>query len=248
MAYTATLSNRTLLDVRYSGFYGNVTGLPSDPNQPRSQPRILDGSTGNISGGNYYWYQYDANRTTATAKLSHHADRFLGAEQDFHFGVQYNQAGVSGVYGYNDFIYTYLDGGQVLGYGNVRQPFSYAAQIRNIGAFVDDSIRLGDRLTLNVGVRADYSKAFAPQQDELDDNAQPTGKTFPRTDFFNWNSISPRLGLNWKLTSSGKTIIKTHWGRYHPQISTGEFANVIPNIKPSRAPTTRRPVRSRICS
>ena len=46
------------------------------------------------------------------------------------------------------------------GYGNVRQPFSYAAQIRNIGAFVDDSIRLGDRVTLNVGVRADYSNAL----------------------------------------------------------------------------------------
>ena len=231
VAYTATISNRTLLDVRYSGFYGTVTGLPSDPSQPLSQPRIFNGDNGTISGGNYYWYTYDANRTTATAKVSHHADQFLGAEQDFHFGVQYNQAGVSGVYGYNDFIYTYLDGGQVLGYGNVRQPFSYAAQIRNIGFFVDDSIRLGDKLTLNIGVRTDYSKAFAPEQQELDDNAQPTGKTFPRADFFDWDSVSPRLGLNWKVNL--KTIVKTHWGRYHPQITTGEFANVIgPNIKP----------------
>jgi hypothetical protein len=233
VAYTATISNRTLLDVRYSGFYGSVTGYPSDPSQPLKQARILDGGTGNISGGNYYWYFYDANRTTATAKVSHHADQFLGAQQDFHFGVQYNQAGVAGVYGYNDFIYTYLSNGQQYGYGNVRQPFSYSAQIRNIGVFIDDSIRLGDRVTLNVGVRADYSKAFSPPQDELDDNAQPTGRTFPRADFFTWDSISPRLGVNWKLTSSGKTIVKTHWGRYHPQITTGEFANVIgPNIKP----------------
>ncbi len=232
VAYTATLSNQTVLDVRYSGFYGNVTGYPSDPNAPRSQPRIVNGETGNISGGNYYWYFYDAYRTTATGKVSHHADRFLGAEQDFHFGVQYNQAGVSGVYGYNDFIYTYLSGGKQYGYGNVRQPFSYAAQIRNIGAFIDDSIRLGN-VTLNLGVRVDYSKALAPEQEELDDNANPTGRTFPRTEFFTWDSFSPRLGLNWKLTADGKTVIKTHWGRYHPQITTGEFANVIgPNIKP----------------
>jgi outer membrane receptor protein involved in Fe transport len=233
LAYTATLSSKTLLDVRYSGFYGSVTGYPSDPSQPLTQPRIFNGATGMISGGNYYWYQYDANRTTATAKLSHHADRFLGAEQDFHFGVQYNQAGVSGVYGYNDFIYTYLYNGQEYGYGNVRQTFSYSAQIRNIGAFIDDSIRLGDRVTLNLGVRADHSNAFSPEQQELDENAKPTGKTFPHADFFNWDSISPRLGLNWKVTGDGKTIIKTHWGRYHPQITTGEFANVIgPNIKP----------------
>ena len=45
--------------------------------------------------------------------------------------------------------------------------------------------------------------------------------------------MSPRLGLNFKLTGDGKTILKSHWGRYHPQITTGEFANIIgPNIKP----------------
>ena len=232
VAYTATLSNRTLLDVRYSGFYGGVTGYPSDPSQPLNQPRIYNGATGTISGGNYYWYYYDAQRTTATGKLSHHADQFLGAEQDFHFGVQYNSAGVSGVYGYNDFIYTYLSGGKLYGYGNVRQTFSYAATARNIGAFVDDTIRLG-RMTLNLGLRGDYSKAFAPAQQELDDNVKPTGKTFPRADFFTWQSVSPRVGANWKITGDGKTIVKAHWGRYHPQITTGEFANVIgPNVKP----------------
>jgi hypothetical protein len=233
LAYTATLSNRTLLDVRYSGFYGGVTGYPSDPNAPLSQTRIYHGDTGTITGGAYYWYFYDASRTTATAKLSHHADRFLGAQQDFHFGVQYNQAGVTGVYGYNDWIYEYTYGGQLGGYGKVRQTFSYAATARNMGAFIDDSIRLGDRLTLNLGARVDHSKAFSPVQDELDDNAKPTGRTFPKADFFTWDSVSPRVGLNWKLTGDGKTIVKSHWGRYHPQITTGEFANIIgPNVKP----------------
>jgi outer membrane receptor protein involved in Fe transport len=232
-AYTATLSNRTTLDLRYSGFYGSVTGYPTDPNAPLTEPRLYNGTTGKISGGHYYWYTYDADRTTVTGKITHHADEFLGASQDFHFGVQYNQAGVSGIYGYNDWIYTYTDGGQTLGYGNVRQPFSYGARIRNIGAFVDDNVRIGDRLTLNLGVRVDYSKAFSPEQQELDDNAQPTGTTFPRMDHFTWSSISPRLGINWKVTADGKTVVKSHWGRYHPQITTGEFANVIgPSIKP----------------
>jgi hypothetical protein len=233
VSYTTTLSDKTLLDVRYSGFYGNVTGYPSDPSLPLDLPRIYDADTNTISGGNYYWYFYDAYRTTATAKLSRHAARFLGGEADFHFGVQYNQAGVSGVYGYNDFIYTYLVDGQPYGYGNVRQPFSYAAQIRNLGGFVDSTIRASDRVTFNLGLRGDYSKALAPEQEELDDNAEPTGRTFPRTDFFTWNTISPRLGVNIKLTSSGRSVLKSHWGRYHPQITTGEFANVIgPNIKP----------------
>jgi len=232
VAYTATLSNKTLLDVRYSGFYGGVSGYPSDPSQPLSQARIYNGETGQISGANYYWYTYDASRTTVTGKLSHHADRFLGAEQDFHFGVQYNEAGVNGIYGLNDFIYTYLSGGKVYGYGTVRQVFSYAGTARNVGAYVDDAVRLG-RMTLNLGVRIDHSHAFSPAQDELDDNAKPTGKTFPRADYYTWNTVSPRLGANFKLTGDGKTVFKTHWGRYHPQITTGEFANIVgPNVKP----------------
>jgi len=232
LSYTATLSNKTLLDVRYSGFYGSTTGYPSDPSQPLSQPRFYNNITGIISGANYYWYAYDVTRTTVTGKLSHHADRFLGAEQDFHFGVQYNQAGVSGVYGLNDFIYTYLYDGVPYGYQNVRQPFSYAGTSRNIGGFVDDAVRVG-RLTLNLGVRYDYSHAFTPAQDELDANANPTGKTFPRQDWFTWNSVSPRFGANFKVTADGRTVLKTHWGRYHPQITTGEFANIVgPNIKP----------------
>lgn len=232
-SYTAVLSNRTTLDVRYSGFYGGVSGFPTDPDAPLSEARISDGVTGLISGGHYYWYTYDASRTTATAKVSHHADDFLSTDHDFHFGIQYNQAGVSGIYGLNDFIYTYLSNGQIYGYADVRQPFSYGGQARNIGVFVDDNIRVNDRLAVNVGVRADHSKAYSPSQDELDADARPTGRTFPRVDHYTWKNISPRLGLNWKVTSDGKTVVKTHWGRYHPQISTGEFANIIgPNVKP----------------
>ena len=53
-------------------------------------------------------------------------------------------------------------------------------------------------------------------------------------DHYTWSNFSPRLGLNWKLTADGKTVLKVHAGRYHPQITTGEFANVIgPSIKPS---------------
>jgi hypothetical protein len=86
---------------------------------------------------------------------------------------------------------------------------------------------------LNLGLRADHSSAFAPAQEELDDDANPTGRTFPHADFYTVNSVSPRVGMNWKVTGDGKTIVKAHWGRYHPQITTGEFANMIgPNVKP----------------
>ncbi len=233
VAYTGTLSNSTILDVRYSGFYGNVNEYPTDPSAPRDQRRFNDFDTGLITGGHYYWYDYDSRRTTLTAKLSHHADDFLGGDHDFRFGVQYNNARVTGIYGYNDTVFSYTYYGYKYSYGYERQLFSYSGVARNIGSFVDDNFRVNDRLTLNLGLRYDYSKAFAPEQDELDENKDPTGTTFPHFDHFTWNNVSPRLGFNWKLTADGKTVVKAHYGRYHPQITTGEFTNVLgPSIKP----------------
>ncbi len=233
VAYTATLSNRTTLDVRYSGFYGNVNEYPTDPDATRDQQRFYDFDTGLITGGHYYWYDYDARRTTLTAKISHHADDFLGGDHDFRFGVQYNNAAVTGIYGYNDAVFSYTYYGYQYSYGYDRQLFSYSGTARNIGAFADDSFRVNDRLTLNAGLRYDYSKAFSPEQNELDEDKNPTGVVFPRADHFTWNSVSPRLGLNWKLTADGKTVLKAHYGRYHPQITTGEFTNVLgPSTKP----------------
>ena len=79
LAYTGVLSQKTVLDVRYSGFYGEVSIGPTDPNQPRDLTHFIDSDTGVISGGHYYWYELEPKRNTVTAKVSHLADQFLGA-------------------------------------------------------------------------------------------------------------------------------------------------------------------------
>jgi outer membrane receptor protein involved in Fe transport len=234
LAYTGVLSDKAVLDVRFSGFYGSVSGGPTDPNQPRDLSRFYDFDTGTISGGHYYWYEVDPRRTTATAKVSYLADNFLGSSHDFKFGVQYSGAVARGLYGYNDFVYTYTYNGYRYGYGYDRQPFSYSGNSRNIALFLDDTVKVNDRLSLNLGVRYDYNKAFSAVQDEVDEFGNPTGIQFPKTDFYTWNTTSPRLGFNWKLTADGRTVLKAHWGRYHRSVATGEYANVIgPSIKPT---------------
>jgi len=233
LAYTGVLSPKTVLDVRYSGFYGTVSGGPTNPNQPKDLTRFYDVDTGQISGGHYYWYELQPKRTTVTAKISHNADRFLGASHDFRFGVQYSTAVAKGIYGYNNFVYTYSLTNPGYGVGTERTPFSYSGNSRNIGVFVDDTVRVNSRLSLNLGLRYDHDKAYSAEQDELDANGNPTGKVFPETDFYTWTPWSPRLGFNLKLTADGRTVLKGHWGRYHRAVATGEYANVIgPNVKP----------------
>lgn len=233
VGYTGVLSERTVVEVRYSGFYGDVKQRPTDPNQPKDLDRFYDIDTGFISGGHYYWYDLAPQRTTVTAKVSHLADDFLGASHDFRFGVQYSTAQAGGIVGYNDYISIYSLTSPEYGYGTHYQDFSYSGNTHALGAFIDDTVRVSDRLSLNLGLRYDYQKAFSAANDQLDDNGNPTGTTFPKTDFFTWNTVSPRLGFNWKLTADGKTVVKGHYGRYYRAVATGEYANKIgPSITP----------------
>jgi outer membrane receptor protein involved in Fe transport len=235
VAYTGVLSERTVVDVRYSGFYGRVEGGPTDPGQQRDLDRFYDFDTGLTSGGWYYWYVTDpTKRQTVTAKVTHQADDFLASSHDFRFGVQYSDAVAKGLYGYNDFVYTYTYYGTKYGYGYDRQPFSYSGNARNFGVFFDDNIRVSDRFSLNVGLRFDRNKAFAAEQEEVDEFGNPTGTQFPQQDLFTWTHWSPRVGFNWKLTGDGRTVLKGFYGRYHRAVATGEYANVIgPSIKPT---------------
>jgi outer membrane receptor protein involved in Fe transport len=137
---------------------------------------------------------------------------------------------------YNDLIFTYSQTSPGYGYGYTYTPFTYSGNTRNVGAFFDDTVRISDRLSLNLGVRYDYNKAYSAEHDERDEFGNPTGTTFPRTDYFTWNTLSPRIGFNWKLTGDGRTVLKGHYGRYHRAVATGEYANKIgPSITPKLA-------------
>jgi outer membrane receptor protein involved in Fe transport len=103
--------------------------------------------------------------------------------------------------------------------------------MRNIGVFLDDTFRLNDRFTLNLGVRYDNSKGYFPEYDILDKQGNPTGQTTNAVDkLFDWNTISPRVGFNYKLTNDGRTVLRGHYGRYYRGIVTGEFAALTPSV------------------
>ena len=227
VTYTAVLSDKTYVEARYAGFYGHDLNKPNDGGN-RINRRFKDLDTGQITGGLYSWYDGKSNRTGLNAKVSHFADHFLGGSHDFKFGVQYTKGGGDYTNAYNDYIYTY---GGVPSYGYTQLPFKQNGQMKAIGAFFDDTYRLGTRLTINAGLRYDHSQASLPSAGILDAEGNSTGQTVPGIDdLFRWNVWSPRLGFTLRLTKDGRSVLKGHYGRYYRGIVTGEFDDAAPSV------------------
>ena len=118
-------------------------------------------------------------QTGMSGKVSHFADRFMGGSHDVKLGVQYSGGGRDAVTGMND--YAYIVAGKRT-YGYTRLPWHSGGLIRSIGTYADDTYRLGEALTLNLGLRYDHSKALYPSFPVLDASGNATGKSSASND------------------------------------------------------------------
>jgi len=228
--WTSVLSNKTFVEARYSGFYGIDHGDPLEADEPRVQPRFNDLDTGEITGGIYSWYDGNAWKSAVSGKVSHYADNFMGGSHDLKLGVQFDSGGSDYILGPNDYIYTY---GSTPAYGYTQLPWHQGGQKRSVGTYFDDTFRIGSRVTLNLGLRYDWSRASIRSYPVLDAQGEETGQfSEERPNLFTWNSVSPRVGIIWKLNESGRSMVKVHAGRYYGGVITGEFDNTTPSVTP----------------
>ena len=112
--------------------------------------------------------------------------------------------------------YTNTETGSGHTYVNQMESYDYLYQrydYSRISAYVQDTWSIGDKLTLNVGLRFDKESLSMPKEsDKRPDNLpKPDWQSKPDID---WSVISPRIGLTYDITGDGKTVVKASYGRY----------------------------------
>jgi hypothetical protein len=227
VVYTGVLTDKTLVEGRFSGFWLQASTDPNEDGQPQIQTRFEDQNTGLITGGISSYGENRSWRYGAQVKLSHYAENILGGSHDLKVGLQYSTNGAKNLVGNNDTILTYSQEPGRLSTGTTQLPFHRGTDARWWGTYVDDTYRFGDRTVVNLGLRYDYSVAGYQSFPFLDLNGNPTGEMSEANDHvYDYSVVSPRVGVNHRLFS--ETVVKAHYGRYYSAIER-DYAALVPS-------------------
>jgi len=226
-------------EASYSGYtgiddYESRIGSVEDGFIDYSPP---SGGPPRYSGGLYYPWAWDNRQDAFDVAMSTYADDFLGGDHDFKFGVGYATGeaeiqispGVEGRYLYR-YVYTYDYDyyGTIYSYDYeyfyrvTADAYFYGAENETISAYIDDSWRVTEKLTFNVGVRFDQINSDVPAYPRLDRFGNETGEIIPGIDNrIDWSHFSPRIGFAYQTGQNG--VLRGFYGKFYDSNVTGNW-------------------------
>jgi len=274
--YTQVLSDKTFYEIKYGGLFAFESGDPgSGRNSPAHFDSLTGyyfvgseygGELGSFEGLGVYTYRNHWKRSQLNGAVSHFADDFLGGDHEFKFGVQTRIASIDvvsaytgGAFYYDYGYYNYSDYDEY-GYGigpptgftpypygaYFQDAFHYGGDVKQLAFFVDDSWKVQDRITLNLGLRFDHltgsvpdfpeitlfnpdgslvdSSLYSPDNEGYTGWYRETGRTIPgRGQVVAFNNVTPRVGLTFRLDKEGKGVLRATWGRYYEDLLSSFF-------------------------
>jgi hypothetical protein len=216
-----TFTENTFAEVKLGYYY---SWYDQRPNKGKNVPEHYDYLTGKYSGNYYYWGESASSHYTGSAALTHHADDFIKGSHDFKVGVEFlsgfdnAKSGYTGGFRYTEnyygYSYVYYD------YRYMTLAYSYSYNLKakgwKVSAFAQDSWTIGDRVTINPGIRWSMQRGYLP-------NLKDDAFFKPR------NIIEPRIGLTFDIFGDHKTAFKAHYGRFHESFKTYFFNGADPS-------------------
>ena len=237
LSFQSIFSDRTFFEARYTGFKitenwlsetGSTESAYFDYSPPGGGPTLY-------WGGLWWPWNYDTGSDRVTAAVTHFADDWVAGDHDFKFGIQASKGkadtlvapSATNTYYYH-YTYNYDYDGTIYPYEYYYKvegrPYFYGNEQESVSAFVDDSWRVNDRLTFNLGLRYDYHKGIIPSYPRFDLNGDPTGVMIPGVDpLFTWKLFSPRIGFAYDVGGNGKTVIRGSFGVYYDGNVSGNW-------------------------
>jgi len=238
------------------------------------EPRIMWKSNPAQEITNARWNEtFDERRVRIGAYVTHFKDNFLGGDHEIKLGAEWEHFSVKrncwrtdnlSWWWWQDSPYYYgtrtWNGVPDVGYskiyfsltGETQEDTFYNDYGRRIGAFLQDNVTIGNRVTLNLGLRFDrvaghegagqVGVAGNPIAVHVGENyvrpyvAANSPETFPdginpyggmtSGEFNNvmvWTNLSPRIGITFDVFGDGKTVLKASYNRYTEFMMTQFF-------------------------
>ena len=195
----------TFSEVKYTGWWGFF-----DLN-PEVNESIHFDEHGGISGGQGWFYYADRDRNQVNAAITHYADKF--GRHDLKFGAEFERSKTRDRYGYTNGLSFYDYGG--VPYYAYSYGYDISGTNNRISLFAQDSWRIGNRVTVNLGLRGDMIRGSNPDVGNV----------------YSSNNWAPRLGLTWDLTGDNRTVAKASYGQYFEGAQTALFTRAVPGVQ-----------------
>jgi hypothetical protein len=199
-------------------------------------PAYQDLGNSVVSGGNRDGWFRTPERNQMLGSLSYFKDGW-GGSHNFKFGSEILHETFTDERGVG------VDGNvpgdvlHVLNNGNAAEVILFQTPSKSenglwtYSGYAQDTWRVNERLTLNIGLRFDRYTTFLPEQ-----SGPPVGRfttqqvDFPAIDnLLTWNLWAPRLGATYDLFGNGRTVAKFNFGRYWWNPGTSIATDTNPN-------------------
>ncbi len=222
LGLTHLIGTQTIVDLRWNRQFKEF--IHDQPNNPDAMVGLQDVATGLFSRGLTRRPDHPSCRCAwgAGANVSHFIES-EGSSHELKGGFYMDRPNSEKFFAYpngEDVNLQTFDGAPFrVTFDNL--PRVQRNGINRYAAFVQDQWTIGDRLTLNVGVRWENTEGWLPETSAGGGRWWPE-TTFPETrDVVNWNVVAPRIGVVYALGEEKRTSIKAYYGRhYRPLLNT----------------------------